>query len=246
MTTSHDAWMQLGYIMCGSSKDFNQVRLNDPRMKTLFLRYPISAGDIHELCLALRCNTYIHTIDFTHVKLGDSVVELAKTLQTSRSVGNLILASSALTKMSFEALADMLRHNTSILKLNLYNSRSMGMDANYVMSVIAKALEVNQTLTELDIRSNRVGHLGMVCLADALRRNDTLISVKKDDFFFNGSESIRIHGVDRIDSLLFANRRKQAARGLLSAWVRAQRTDVPLSYLPRELAAYIADLVRAG
>ena len=70
-------------------------------------------------------------------------------------------------------LANALEKNTTLTKLNLYNT------VNYLISyreaiILANALEKNTTLTRLDLGLNNIGDKGASAIASALKKNTTL------------------------------------------------------------------------
>ena len=160
------------------------------------------------LAAAMRVNSSLRTLNLSACSIdldGTGSQALAEALRVNRSLTSLNLQSNFLASEdvrglvaalchndslqslflghncshnAVDALADMLRYNTSLRVLELTNNNlnSPG------VSVLARALEYNKTLRSLDISDNDFGPSGTDALANALRVNSSLETLRLNSF----------------------------------------------------------------
>ncbi|XP_069807895.1 leucine-rich repeat-containing protein 45 [Dendropsophus ebraccatus] len=117
-------------------------------------------------------------VTFSHVILSDCMLSedgLKHVLQGLRNnvvAKYLDLKGNNLRGEGAEALAKLLRHNTSLVSLTLeWNNLGMWEDG---FSSLCDGLSCNQTLQRLDLRNNQISHKGAEELSTALKHNFTL------------------------------------------------------------------------
>ena len=101
---------------------------------------------------------------------GEGLQDKLNGLNAWCKVTVLYLNDCGLQERGAQAIADVLRVNTTLTNLNL-GSNSLGEDGG---QAIAAVLRVNTTLTEFDLSGNGVGEGAGQAIADVLRVNTTL------------------------------------------------------------------------
>lgn len=178
---------------------------NDPELKNLNLNIRRFDTEMLEaLSTALERNMVLHTLNLT----------------------------SSLTKASFLPLAHRVvsRHlSLRILHLS-YNRIS---DANEI-AALARALETNQSLTELYLDHNEIYAEGAVILANALRENETLqvLQLSSNQVHDKGAEAIAKVLANENTTLkrLCLERNKITSRGV-EALLKALESNVTIHYV---------------
>ncbi|PRP87101.1 hypothetical protein PROFUN_04837 [Planoprotostelium fungivorum] len=117
--------------------------------------------------------------EFNHLQLWDCLLgdegcaHVMMALKNSTHVKHIDLRGNNIKADGATAVAEMLRSNFTMIKLGL-EWNSVGLWDTGIKR-IAEALMINTTLTELDLRNNRIGGQGGVALAIALRKNTSLV-----------------------------------------------------------------------
>ena len=90
----------------------------------------------------------------------------------------LVLKHNEITSVGAAILANALRTNTTLQKLNLGYNR---LGDNGVQSLAASLIKDNTTLTKLHLQSNGISRQGAAHLATMLRSNRTLLHLALDE-----------------------------------------------------------------
>jgi Ran GTPase-activating protein (RanGAP) involved in mRNA processing and transport len=166
----------------------------------------LDATAIHTIAEALRINTTIETLSIKNIKLVESGGhEIVEALRDNKTITSLDLGCNipdaskwdnewnnldedideeydkygvyAIIEEYAIAIANMIKENTTIVKLNLERNclGEIGKD------VIADALSVNTTITNLNLSRNNLEEYGTQKIVDALYMNTTITKLNLSD-----------------------------------------------------------------
>ena len=122
--------------------------------------------DTDSLCTALKCCTYLQTLDLRSNSIGsDGAVALAEGLKCCTNLQTLDLSGNSIGSDGAVALAEGLKCCTNLQTLYLRNN-SIGSDGAVAL---AEGLKCCTNLQTLDLRSNSIGSDGAVALAEGLK-----------------------------------------------------------------------------
>ena len=159
----------------------------------------LDANARHIIAEALCMNTTIETLNLSNIKLVESRgQEIVVALRNNKTITSLDLGCNNLDASKWEgewnnldedidevydkygvyasieeyviAIANMIKENTTIVKLNL-ESNCLG---EYGIHELANALRVNTTITNLNLSKNNLEEYGTQKIADALYMNTTI------------------------------------------------------------------------
>ena len=156
---------------------------------------PASNQLVSTLCLALRVNTSLTSLDLSDIFLvydegarvntsltmpfryssigGEGASSLSEALIVNTTLTSLNLSKNSIGDEGASSLSEALRVNTSLTSLDL-SENSIGDDG---ASSLSEALRVNTSLTSLDLSCNSFGDKGASSLSEALRVNTSLASL---------------------------------------------------------------------
>ena len=157
---------------------------------------PESKLSLSTLCLALRVNTSLTSLDLSQNSIGDEGASyLFEALRVNTSLTSLNLGCNYIGDEGASSLSEALRVNTSLASLNLgYNS--IGDEG---ASSLSEALRGNTSLTSLELSQNSIGGEGASSLSEALRVNTSLTSLNL------GYNSIGDEGASSLSEALRVN-----------------------------------------
>ncbi|OQS07351.1 hypothetical protein THRCLA_00637 [Thraustotheca clavata] len=113
------------------------------------------------------------TVDLSNAYVGnDGCAVLGRVLRDFPLKRVLDLRGNRIQADGMVHLASFLKHNTTIITLNL-EWNCVGV-LEHGIEALAEALAMNSTLTQLDLRNNSIGPDGATILATGLKRNRTL------------------------------------------------------------------------
>ena len=169
-------------------KSLDRVELN--------ISYMIFPSKVSTLCLALRVNTSLTSLDLSENSIGDEgASSLSEALRVNTSLTSLDLSENSIGDEGASSLSEALRVNTSLTSLDL-SENSIGDEG---ASSLSEALRVNTSLTSLDLSDNSIGDEGASSLSEALRVNTSLTSLDLRDNFIGDegasslSEALRVN-----------------------------------------------------
>ena len=132
-----------------------------------------SNQSLSTLCLTLRVNTSLTSLDLSRNSIGDEgASSLSEALRVNTSLTSLDLSGNSIGDEGASSLSETLRVNTSLTSLDL--SRTCISDG---ASSLSEALRVNTSLTSLDLSLNSIADEGASSLSEALRVNTSLTSL---------------------------------------------------------------------
>jgi Ran GTPase-activating protein (RanGAP) involved in mRNA processing and transport len=162
----------------------------------------LDATAIHTIAEALSINTTIETLRLRNIKLVESRGhEIIEALRNNKTITSLDIGRNNLDASKWDdldedideeydkygvyaiiedytiAIANMIKENTTIVKLNLERNclGEIGID------VIADALRVNTTITNLNLSRNNLEEYGTQKITDALNMNTTITKLNLSD-----------------------------------------------------------------
>ena len=156
------------------SKDFqvyltiNNSLLNKPNLRLVkeSLDLICKGHDKNSLCTALKCYTYLQTLDRSGNNIGsDGAVVLAEGLKYCTYLQTLDLYGNSIGSYGAEALAEGLKYCTYLQTLDLYGN-SIG---SYGAEALAEGLKCCTNLQTLYLIDNSIGSEGAVALAEGLK-----------------------------------------------------------------------------
>ena len=156
---------------------------------------PMFKQSLSTLCLALRVNTSLTSLNLAHNSIGDEgASSLSEALRVNTSLTSLNLAHNSIGDEGASSLSEALRVNTSLTSLYL-SDNSIGVEG---ASSLSEALRVNTSLTSLDLAQNSIGAEGASFLFEALRVNISLTSLNLwcdigDEGASSLSEALRVN-----------------------------------------------------
>ena len=154
-----------------------------------------SSDNVLHLAAFLKVNTTLKVLDVCQCCIQSSdAVYLAKALEENDTthLQSLSLSDNPIGLDSTSVFAGMLATNKSLTKLNMRCCCIQGEGA----VCLAKAIEKNSTVRELDIGYNAIGSVGTVAFASMLKRNYCLKTLELCD------DSVGVEGtLELIDSL---------------------------------------------
>ena len=169
------------------------------RVKLGFSPYffaPASKRSLSMLCLALRVNTSLTTLDLSENSIGDKgASSLSEALRVNTSLTSLHLSENSIGDEGASSLSEALTVNTSLTSLHLSENSIGGEGA----SSLSEALRVNTSLTSLDLFYNSIGDEGASSLSEVLRVNTSLTSLHLSENSIGGegasslSEALRVN-----------------------------------------------------
>ena len=125
------------------------------------------------IATALQTNTTrLRTLNVSVCSISDEGVEsLARALAVNRSLQELDISRNQIGDNGIAHIATALQTNTTTMTtLNISNCSISDVGAES----LARALAVNRSIQELDIRSNEIGDNGIAHIATALQKNTTM------------------------------------------------------------------------
>ena len=158
-----------------------------------------SKQSLSTLCLALRVNTSLTSLDLSENSIGDKgASSLSEALRVNTSLTSLNLVCTSIGVEGISSLSEALRVNTSLTSLNLrYNS--IGDEG---ASSLSEALRVNTSLTSLNLSRNSIGNEGASSLSEALRVNTSLTSLNLGFTFIGDEGASSLSGALRVNTSL--------------------------------------------
>ena len=120
----------------------------------------------NSLCTALKCCTYLQTLDLSWNRIGsDDAVALAEGLKYCTNLQTLDLSGNSIGSVGAVALAEGLKCCTNLQTLDL-SASSIGSDGAVAL---AEGLKCCTNLQTLDLSYNGIGSDGAVALAEGLK-----------------------------------------------------------------------------
>ena len=109
---------------------------------------------------------------------AEDVIEIVARLnKNDPTLDDLDLKGSNIGANELGLLADALRKNTKLKKLNLHTNQAGDSNARDALASLTSALKINTTLTHLIIANNRLTDESARAFASLLKENDTLIEL---------------------------------------------------------------------
>ena len=120
----------------------------------------------NSLCTALKCYTYLQTLDLSYNSIGsDGAVALVEGLKFCTNLQTLNLSANSIGSDGVVALAEGLNSCTNLQTLNL-SGNSIGSDGAVAL---AEGLKFCTNLQTLNLSANSIGSGGAVALAEGLK-----------------------------------------------------------------------------
>jgi len=134
-------------------------------------RKKLSDSDAEILCMTLKENTYITSLDLGYNSIGDDGgALLGQLLEDNVTLLSLILSYNDIGPNGAFAIAKGIQHNEKLLTLKL-DGNKIGVNGGMA---IASALQVNETLEELNIDNTDQGVQSVIGFTTVLKSNRTL------------------------------------------------------------------------
>jgi Leucine Rich repeat len=108
-----------------------------------------------------------------YASIEEYTIAIANMIKENTTIVKLNLESNCLGEIGIDEITDALRVNTTITNLNLSRNNL----EEHGTQKITDALNVNTTITTLKLRSNWIGEIGALIIAEALIANTTLTSL---------------------------------------------------------------------
>ena len=151
------------YVTINNSKLLNKSNL---RFVQQSLGVICKGHDKESLCTALKCCTYLQTLDLSDNYIGsDGAVALAEGLKCCAIIQTLNLSSNSVGSDGTVALAEGLKCYTNLETLDISHN-SIGSDGAVAL---AEGLKCCANLQELNLSSNSIGSDGAVALVEGLK-----------------------------------------------------------------------------
>ena len=103
--------------------------------------------------------------------ITEAIKKAAVPIAEQFSASGIYLTSKGLTAHDATVVAEILKSNTSVTKVNLYGNKEIGDEG---AKALAEALKVNTTVKELFLQLCGIGDDGAAAFAEALRSNTSL------------------------------------------------------------------------
>ena len=133
----------------------------------------------HIIFEGLLHNTTLTNLNLSKIGLTATdlvTMSLTKMLQVNKSLTHLDLSSNNLSDLGGLCIFEGLQHNTTLASINLRKTDITATNPDTADSLI-KMLQVNKSLTHLDLSSNNLSDLGGLCIFKGLQHNTTLNSM---------------------------------------------------------------------
>ena len=161
----------------------------------------VSAHNVQQLADSLMVNKTVNYLMFGGNAWGNDAVRiLAGYMKRSESLSSLHLNCSDIGDAGATALAEVLRTNTTLNCLGLYNNPGIG---NPSVISLCEALKVNTTLSSLDLSRTGISDAGVLSLEEVLKTNaSSLTSLLLSDIKISHQSLKSIAEVLRVNSTL--------------------------------------------
>jgi len=134
-------------------------------------RKKLTDSDAEILCLTLKENSYVTSLDLGYNCIGDDGgTLLGKLLEESTALMSLILSYNDIGSTGAYSIAKGIQHNETLKSLKL-DGNKIGVNGGMA---IASALQVNETLEELNINNTDQGVQSVIGFTTVLKSNSTL------------------------------------------------------------------------
>jgi len=155
----------------GGSRAFSVEELNKPGITTIKLENVMEYSDIVHILTAQDFSN-INTLIFDGNDLStiDNVNLIVSIIKLFKNVLNLKFNKNNINDKGAEALAELLKVNSTIEILNL-NENNIG---NKGINALAEALKKNTTVKQLYLNKNNIDDKGAEALAELLKVNSTI------------------------------------------------------------------------
>jgi len=122
--------------------------------------------------------------------ITEAIKKAAAVIAEQFSASNIHLVERGMTAHDATAVAEILKSNTSVTKVNLNGNKEIGDEG---AKALAEALKVNTTLKELYLYGCGIGDGGAAALAEALRSNTSLteLGLSGNGFGEQGEQLLR-------------------------------------------------------
>ncbi|MDF2965009.1 MAG: protein NLRC3-like [Rickettsiaceae bacterium] len=108
-------------------------------------------------------------------KIGtEGAIAIAQTLEDNHTLTSINLDDNDIEEQGVKALAKMLKKNTNLISLSLWNNEGISGEG---LEALACSLKENKTLQSIKLGFNQIGDNGAKALAEMLRENCTLKSL---------------------------------------------------------------------
>eukprot|EP00958_Prasinococcus_capsulatus_P016053 scaffold1766_cov401-Prasinococcus_capsulatus_cf.AAC.10 len=133
----------------------------------------VSDQDMLPICIALKCNAYIRTVEILGGMGDNGAIHLAEALKHNCNIVHVTISNCNVREMGARALAAWLRAspNAASFCLKGCDIRDCGAEE------IADAASGHRRLSTLDLSRNNIGCAGAAALAMALKSNRHLSSL---------------------------------------------------------------------
>ena len=133
----------------------------------------ISEADAEKLASAVEASDALLDLDLCANRVGDVAAERFMRAANVRALRKLGLSCNSINSIGAEAIASLLKQNTSLERLYLASN----FIDNRGACALAAALEENASLQYLSLTDNRIGGDGACALARSLKINKTLVTL---------------------------------------------------------------------
>ena len=106
--------------------------------------------------------------------ITDAITKAAKVIAEQFSASEIDLRAKGLTALDAAAVAEILKSNTTVTKVDLSFNKEIGDEG---AKALAEALKVNTTVETLDLIGCGIGDDGAAAFAEALRSNTSLMKL---------------------------------------------------------------------
>ena len=166
----------------------------------------IGTGGASSLGEVLKSNCTLASLMLDSNEIGiEGAENIAEGLKSNHALSSLSLADNKLEEEGTNALIQALNYNNTLIYLDLHNNNTGNKEA----SELAQVLRYNSSLTCLKLGGksfgNTIGDEGVKQLAEALKCNQTLISLTLESHYFAGG-GIKSEGASALAEALKSNR----------------------------------------
>ena len=132
----------------------------------------------------LQCNStliYMSLVFYNITAIDpDTAKSLTKMLQVNKTLTHLDLSQNSLSDLGARCIFEGLQHNTTLVMLSLQNNNITATDPDTAKS-LTKMLQVNKSLSYLDLSCNQYGHRMTPGVFQALKHNTALLHLNLRD-----------------------------------------------------------------
>jgi Ran GTPase-activating protein (RanGAP) involved in mRNA processing and transport len=163
-----------------------QLDANDPLLTKVDAgSRKIDDGDGQSIVYSVFENTFVTEIDLSSNYIGTKCADsVGRLLEVNTKVVKVNVSLNEIYEGSSVRIAEALKVNKTLQELNISYQEDPYSDGISVAEAFADMLDVNQTLTSLDLGGNKISPKGIALIATALTKNSWLLSLGLDSNIF--------------------------------------------------------------